>query len=380
MLNKKIEEILKKFFQNTANPEELKILGEWVIENKSLFYEQIELHYLISGVVSKNKAKELENNLLKDFNKYSKKKSKRKVRIFQIAAIFIGIFTLYLYNFEQKDILVKPEQEEIIITLGDGSSKKIKQSKSSVIISKSTDYTARQEGDKIVYNKNTSKNKDIEHLVYNTLEVPYGKQFQIVLSDGTEVFLNSGSSLTYPVAFFDKGPRNIKLTGEAYFIVNSDSLRPFYVSTEFLKTEVLGTEFNITNYEEDESTLVVLVDGSLSVNENSGNKSMVLSPSQLATYSFFDKELHVKNVDISSYIAWKDGILLFKNEDFYSIAKKLERHFDVEIEISDLDVSKERFTGRFETETIEEVLKAFQRIKNFKFSITENKISINHKK
>ena len=206
--------------------------------------------------------------------------------------------------------------------------------------------------------------------------MPYGKKFQLLLSDGTEVYLNSGSSITYPVIFYDEGPRNVVLRGEAYFTVASDSLRPFTVSTQLLDAKVLGTEFNISSYRDDEHIQVVLIEGSLSVGRNNsiGSGDVILKPNQLASYSYSDDELSTANIDVSSYIAWKNGILLFKNEDFYHIAKKLERHYDVKIEIKDMQVSKERYTGRFKTETIEEILQAFQRIKSFDYNIENNNI------
>tara|TARA_R110002111_G_scaffold220448_3_gene282923 strand:- start:486 stop:1049 length:564 start_codon:yes stop_codon:yes gene_type:complete len=184
------------------------------------------------------------------------------------------------------------------------------------------------------------------------------------------------------VAFYDQGPRNVVLRGEAYFTVTSDSLRPFTVSTQNIDAKVLGTEFNISSYQDDEHMKVVLVEGSLSVGQsNTSNPSaLLLKPNQLVSYSYFNKELSKENVDVSSYIAWKDGVLLFKNEDFYYIAKKLERHYDVKIEIKDTQLSKERYTGRFKTETIEEILKAFQRIKGFDYTINEKRIKINPKK
>jgi len=105
-----------------------------------------------------------------------------------------------------------------------------------------------------------------------------------------------------------------------------------------------------------------------------------MRPNQLVSYSHANKELSQSNVDVGNYVAWKDGILLFKNEDFYHIAKKLERHYDLSIVIKDIQVSKERYTGRFKTETIEEVLQAFQRIKSFDYSINDNNIKITPKK
>ena len=155
-------------------------------------------------------------------------------------------------------------------------------------------------------------------------------------------------------------------------------MRPFYVNTKFLAAEVLGTEFNVSAYEDDQQTRIVLVEGSLNVNKgNSGKVETVqLKPRQMASYSYRENVLTSKNVDISGHVAWKDGVLLFKNEDFYQITKKLERHFNINIDIDEDTIGKERYTGRFETETIEEVLNAFQRIKKFDYAVNNDKIQI----
>ncbi|GMN08173.1 hypothetical protein MTsPCn5_35620 [Croceitalea sp. MTPC5] len=287
---------------------------------------------------------------------------------------------LGIYAYEQRSPEVILEKEATI-TFEDGSKKETLNDKATGIVSTTNAYVVEQEGTKITYKKVASNQKKVNRLVFNTLDVPYGKKFQLLLSDGTEVYLNSGSSITYPVIFYDEGPRNVVLRGEAYFTVASDSLRPFTVSTQLLDAKVLGTEFNISSYRDDEHIQVVLIEGSLSVGRNNsiGSGDVILKPNQLASYSYSDDELSTANIDVSSYIAWKNGILLFKNEDFYHIAKKLERHYDVKIEIKDMQVSKERYTGRFKTETIEEILQAFQRIKSFDYNIENNNIKINLK-
>lgn len=383
MNKKKIDIILQKFFDNTATKKEKIILSKWAKENKPLFQQQIELNFLIKRVFKKEKSKQLKDELIEICGKVEMKKPKRhKPQYYKYAAIFIGLISLGFYYYSQDNKIIESTDPEITITFGDGSSKQILETESSALVSSTSTHVAKQEGTKIIYKKVTVKNQEKKPLVFNTLNVPYGKKFQIELSDGTEVYLNSGSSLTYPVAFYDQGSRNVTLKGEAYFHVKSDVLRPFYVKTKHLSTQVLGTEFNISNYDEDEQTKVVLVKGSLSVKKsaNKDSEATLLTPNQMASYSISDSKLSVKNVDVSSYIAWKDGILLFKNEDFFHITKKLERHFDLEIKISDIKVGRERYTGRFETETIEEVLQAFQLIKEFNYNINnENKININLK-
>ena len=384
MKNKKIEIILHKFLNSTATLDEIAILTEWVEKNRSSFQEEVELHHLITGAGDGQSPEHLKNNLIAAFDqaRLAAGRAKKRNLLLRYAAIFIGFATLGIYTYLQTGNSVAAIEKEVTITLDDGSTKKTLNGGPSRIVVRSGAYVVNQEGTKITYKKAASNQKETRQLVYNTMDVPYGKKFQLVLSDGTEVYLNSGSSLTYPVAFYDQGPRNVVLRGEAYFTVTSDSLRPFTVSTQIIDTKVLGTEFNISSYQDDEHMKVVLVKGSLSVGQNNSSDSspLLLKPNQLASYSYSNKELSKENVDVSSYIAWKNGLLLFKNEDFYHIAKKLERRYDVKIEIKNLKLSKERYTGRFKTETIEEVLKAFQRIKGFDYTITENLIRINPKK
>src|SRR5690606_37784645 len=118
-----------------------------------------------------------------------------------------------------------------------------------------------QQGKKLVYGDNVSEEK----LVYNTLNVPKGRQFSIELSDGTQVHLNAGSSIKYPITFLPKEQRQVFLTGEAFFEVAHDPNVPFIVNTQQLDVKVYGTTFNITNYPEDESSEVVLLEGSVSL-------------------------------------------------------------------------------------------------------------------
>ena len=371
MKNKKIEIILHKFLNSTATLDEIATLAKWVEKNKSSFQEEVELHHLITGAGDGQSPEHLKNNLIAAFDqaRLAAGRAKKRNLLLRYAAIFIGFATLGIYTYLQTGNSVAAIEKEVTITLDDGSTKKTLNGGPSRIVVRSGAYVVNQEGTKITYKKAASNQKETRQLVYNTMDVPYGKKFQLVLSDGTEVYLNSGSSLTYPVAFYDQGPRNVVLRGEAYFTVTSDSLRPFTVSTQNIDAKVLGTEFNISSYQDDEHMKVVLVEGSLSVGQsNTSNPSaLLLKPNQLVSYSYFNKELSKENVDVSSYIAWKDGVLLFKNEDFYYIAK-------------DTQLSKERYTGRFKTETIEEILKAFQRIKGFDYTINEKRIKINPKK
>ena len=381
MKNKHIKKIIFNFFENPSNPDEIEQLAQWVKDNPSSFKESAELHYLITRSLGQENAEQYKKELLSKFDLLVRSKRKRRQAWLRYAAIFIGLIgistLLLLRNNSPKTV----GQQEVTIVLDNGTTKELS-NKDASIVTRSNNIIAEQDGSKIVYKKVSIENDDLgEPLVYNTLNVPYGKKFEIVLSDGTQVYLNSGSSLTYPTAFYASGPRDVELTGEAYFTVESDSLRPFRVKTRELDTKVLGTQFNLSSYPDDETVQVVLVEGSLSVKRSNGFEAshLLLKPNQMAFYSNGHKELQLTDVDVSRYIAWKEGILYFKNEDFIHITKKLERHYNVTIEIRGDLLKSERYTGRFKTETIEEVLQGFQRIKDFAYKITNDKIILTQK-
>jgi len=381
MKNKHIKKIIFNFFENPSNPDEIEQLAQWVKDNPSSFKESAELHYLITRSLGQENAEQYKKELLSKFDLLVRSKRKRRQAWLRYAAIFIGLIgistLLLLRNNSPKTV----GQQEVTIVLDNGTTKELS-NKDASIVTRSNNIIAEQDGFKIVYKKVSIENDDLdEPLVYNTLNVPYGKKFEIVLSDGTQVYLNSGSSLTYPTAFYASGPRDVELTGEAYFTVESDSLRPFRVKTRELDTKVLGTQFNLSSYPDDETVQVVLVEGSLSVKRSNGFEAshLLLKPNQMAFYSNGHKELQLTDVDVSRYIAWKEGILYFKNEDFIHITKKLERHYNVAIEIRGDLLKSERYTGRFKTETIEEVLQGFQRIKDFAYKITNDKIILTQK-
>ncbi|MEO2052128.1 MAG: FecR domain-containing protein [Allomuricauda sp.] len=382
MKNKHIKKIIFNFFENPSNQEEIEQLAQWVKDNPSSFKESAELHYLITRSLGQENAEQYKKELLSKFDLLVRSKRKRRQAWLRYAAIFIGVIGISTLLLLRNNTPNNVGQQEVTIVLDNGTTKELSNKDASGIVTRSNNIIAKQDGSKIIYKKVSIDKEDFNKpLVYNTLNVPYGKKFEIVLSDGTQVYLNSGSSLTYPTAFYASGPRDVELTGEAYFTVESDSLRPFRVKTRELDTKVLGTQFNLSSYLDDETVQVVLVEGSLSVKRSNGSEAshLLLKPNQMASYSNDHKALQLTDVDVSRYIAWKEGILYFKNEDFVHITKKLERHYNVTIEIRGDLLKSERYTGRFKTETIEEVLQGFQRIKDFDYKITNDKIILTQK-
>jgi hypothetical protein len=160
-----------------------------------------------------------------------------------------------------------------------------------------------------------------------TLSVPRGGEYQVVLSDGTKVWLNADSKLSYPQSFA-KNQREVTLTGEAYFEVKSDKKRPFIVRTKDQTVEVLGTHFNIAAYQDEAVSLVSLAEGKIQVSHEN-QPAHILIPGQQA--AFKDGQINVYPVNIEEFTAWKDGEFIFNNEPLSTVMQKLARWYDVEL-------------------------------------------------
>ncbi|WP_421920436.1 FecR family protein [Marinifilum sp.] len=178
---------------------------------------------------------------------------------------------------------------------------------------------------------------------YNILEVPRLGEYQILLSDGTKVFINSESTLKYPVQF-DKKQRLVELTGEAYFEVKSKPDHPFIVKTNGVYTKVLGTEFNVCSYPNEELN-ITLVEGSVALNQKH-SKEILLKPGENANQIVEGDNFTVSKVDVNKYIAWRNGYFYFQKERLEDILLKLERWYDFKVFYQNQGVKDYRFKMR----------------------------------
>lgn len=198
----------------------------------------------------------------------------------------------------------------------------------------------------------------------NTLYVPAGQRAQLTLHDGTQVWLNSQSTLIYP-SKFSKNKREVSLEGEAYFNVAEDRKKPFVVSTQQLTMEVLGTEFNVDSYKKNGYTRIALVNGSIKVRETSKKgQSILLSPNQQITFS--NNLMRHEKLSDPEHLLWRDGIYAFNNVRLIQIIEKLELYYDTQIEIEDPEIFNARYTGKFrQRDGIDEILHILQKTQSF---------------
>lgn len=192
--------------------------------------------------------------------------------------------------------------------------------------------------------------------VYNTVETPLGMRSDLILPDGTKVWLNAGSKLSYPV-IFDSKNREVRLIGEAYFEVKKDKKWRFRVIARDLDIQVTGTTFNCNAYLENDQIQTALIEGQVIVTNEKTKLFKVLSPGELATLSRKDQLLTTTKTDLEKHIAWKNGKLLFKDDKMGTVLEKLQRWYNVDFEIVDKEISDYIYTATFIDESLDQALK-----------------------
>jgi hypothetical protein len=210
------------------------------------------------------------------------------------------------------------------------------------------------------------------HTEYQTLIVPFGKRAFITLSDGTKLWVNTGTTVVFPVVF-DEFKREIVVNGEVYADVFHDEAKPFIVKTSKLDIQVLGTKFNVSAYANDPYTNVILVEGSVNVIPENG-KATVIAPNQM--YSLTAEKTSLRNVDIDNYISWIDGVYIFKNEPIEDILTKLSRYYNVRI-IMPSDPSGIFCSGKLELkEDLNELLNGLSDITSMSYGVQDGEYKV----
>ncbi len=312
--------------------------------------------------------------------KLNKSRGFNKNHLLKVAAVFVGLiglaYTLYVTEvFNGKEDVIIPDAPSITLELEDGTIKVLDDTSSGIITNADGRQVVNQKQNTLLYD--AGDNIEPQSVSYNQLFVPYGKKFELILSDGTHVFLNSGSKLRYPVVFLKGKPRDVYLDGEAYFSVERDTARVFTVITDDLNTSVYGTEFNVSSYKNENNTSTVLVEGSVGVyksNNAEGHKPIVLDIGQRAVFK--EGIIAVDQVNVDKYTAWTEGKLFFVDDRFELILKELERHYNVTIDNKFYQLNGKRFTGTFSKESLDQILRIFQEHTPFDYTVKNDTITI----
>ena len=212
-----------------------------------------------------------------------------------------------------------------------------------------------------------------------SIQSPAGQRTPLTLPDGSKVILAGSSLIEYPESF-DKKCREVSLSGMAFFDVAKSESLPFHVNTSEITVSVLGTQFSVASYPGDPLVQTVLVSGKVQVTCNENYKSVELIPGEQHTYNSMSKSGSVSKVDAQMLTQWADGKLVFDQEDIYSVCRKLERWYGVEIEISNPGRNNDLYTFTIDKNTLAEVLLLMQKISPMSYSKTDDVITISFTK
>ncbi len=208
----------------------------------------------------------------------------------------------------------------------------------------------------LLYTNLSDKGRYADNLCDLEVEAPASSRMHIQLGDGTKVWLNHGSKLKYPYRFEGKN-RKVFLTGEAYFVVAHNKQVPFIVGTDYMDVKATGTTFNVSAYPGDKLIETTLVEGKVILYDNKRNQKIkALSPNECLKFDTQKNVYALESGNTGKYVAWKDGMLVFKNDSIADIAKKLARWYNVDVEITNQEVERYTCTATFSDETLPQVL------------------------
>jgi transmembrane sensor len=382
MTIKKSERLIVKFITNQASQEEIETLTKWLedADNQIVFKDFVKTNFAIDAALntfdSTGLRKLLSERIQSENNVFVKARFSSYYKYVAILVVALGSFYFYTNSnlFKSNENVIVPRVDEIVLQLDNESRETLDPSDNRNVTDKFGKVIGKQNKGRLVYTDAYNGGE----LVYNTLIIPYGKKFEVQLSDGTIVHLNSGSYLRFPVKFLKDQNRHVDLIGEAYFEVAKDKKHPFTVNAQNLNVEVLGTKFNVSTYTEDIVTDVVLVEGKVSLykDKKTLDNQVYLTPGLKGTIIKGQEKIITESVNTDYYTAWVNGSLVFKNASFDAIIKKLERNYNVTFINRNKTLGKEIFNARFDNEPIEVVLKYLSDSYSIDYKINGSQIII----
>ena len=268
--------------------------------------------------------------------------------------------------------IVLPDHNQAILTLADGRTIVLSDSLSGVLAQESgVKITMTQDGS-VLYE---AQQADIVNAVakYNTFSTPKGHTYQLLLPDGTKVWLNTASSIHYPMVFTGH-ERTVSLNGEAYFEVAHDASKPFKVEANGSTIQVLGTHFNVSAYAEEQQVTTTLVEGAVNVSKN--DKTVMLKPGQQAVVDGVTGTIQQSTANVLSVVAWKNGYFRFDDESIEDIIDKISRWYDIEA-VEYRGQFGDRFSGTFQrSKNVSQLFSGLEKLAPIRFEIDERRVVI----
>lgn len=262
-----------------------------------------------------------------------------------------------------------PGSNKAILTLANGIKVRLDSVKIGTLSMQGNTRIVKLKKGLLTYNKAKDKQAKV---LFNTITTPRGGQYKVELSDGTKVWLNAASSIYFPTTFKGK-TRTVRITGEAYFEVAENAKAPFEVLVNDVTIQVLGTHFNVMAYKEEPVSKVTLLQGAVKVKE--GNKNLLLRPGEQAYVGTGGRLTKVKNVDLRGTIAWKNNQFWFNNDNIQTVMRRLSRWYNVEVVIK--GNIPQHFGGIISRNiNVSEVFEALQATSHLQYKIVDSTIIV----
>ncbi|MEO1010445.1 MAG: FecR domain-containing protein [Bacteroidota bacterium] len=358
--------LIKKFLKGTLSKRERDQLKNWVLRDKDNLEEFKNRIRAFSKDMppSQFDEKKAKDKFLTVIGRKHHNKGISKM-IMRYAAIFAGLVLVSygVYFFTRpvdiptlsSDTVIRTEQDGVTITLGDGTQQMVPENGHRLLTDEEGKAVAKIDGKSLDFRDFDAHPQAFDAL--HTIYVPYGQTFSITLSEGSKVWLNSGSTLKFPHFFAPSAQRKVFLMGEGFFDVAKDAERPFIVRAENVDVEVLGTRFNVSAYGTESNITTTLVEGSVNVfKESKPEDKVLLYPNHQAAFAKEKGTFALKKVNTKLYTSWMENKLVIDHLSFQEILDRLERSYNVTIINTVDDLNAERYMGEFENETLDTIL------------------------
>lgn len=380
-----IEDLIYRVLSGEAGKAEREEFEEWLSasEEHQMFFREVERAWHTGKYTLKWENVQASEAWQALERKHDRRRRNRVLRIgWRVAAAVVVVGTIFAFwQLDQErepgkvaqGTVVKAGESKAVLVLSTGEKIVLGESVSDLI--REGGMSIRQEKEQINYD---AKVGDLAgEVVYNELIVPVGGEYRLLLSDGTMVYMNSESRLKYPVRFVGDR-RVVELEGEAYFDVARDEKCPFIVRTNLVNVDVLGTSFNVMAYKVDNRTEVTLVKGK--VNVSCGEARKMLEPNQQFVLNNENGECVVREVNVNTFIDWKNGILNFDALPLGELSEKLGRWYGVKFFFTNEKLKQLKFSGAVKKyNDIDYILSLIEATTNVTFTMKADVIIVNEK-
>lgn len=393
MNTEQVVELIRKYNEGIASKEEIRLVENWFVAQSEFQQQDPEdIDYLtVKQQMWQNIDQQIERPQIEtSLSSPLSRKSIWRYTIAAAAAVLVISTTAILFYENHKDIAgtqivkndIAPGKNKAVLTLANGQKISLTDAINGQVAQEAGVTISKTAKGQLIYqSKANPSNKNTNE--YNTIEAPSGGQWQVILPDGSKVFLNALSSLKYPVSFSAK-ERKVELKGEAYFEITHNQKSPFRVVAKGQTVEVLGTHFNIMSYDNEQAVKTTLLSGSVKVSSNvaglaktgtSGTESLILKPGEQAQVSKGNMKV-IHDVDLEDVLAWKNGYFKF-NENLQSIMTKVARWYDVEVVYETQPDPNFKFKGEISRDkNISELLNMLDYTGNIHFKIEGRRVIV----